>query len=123
MVPVRTGAAYVLVLVLTVELALAEAVLTATRPFGHPLPVAALVAAVANPLLTWAGGRITGRTAGAVVPGVLWLALVMVLGSKRPEGDLIVLGNGRGFGLIAVGALAAVIGAVVGTTPRGSTSR
>ena len=119
----RTGAAYLLVLVLTVELALAEALLTASRPLGHPLPVAAALAAVANPLLCFAGGRLTGRTWGAVVPGVLWLGLVMLLGSKRPEGDLIILGNGRGFGLIAVGALAAVIGAVVGATPRASTRR
>ena len=119
----RTGAAYVLVLVLTVELALTECVLTASRPLGHALPVSAVIAALANPLLGRAGGRLTGRTWGGVAPGAVWLVVVMVLGSKRPEGDLIVLGNGRGFGLIAVGALAAVIGAVLGATPRASTSR
>jgi hypothetical protein len=120
---VKTGATYLLVLVLTLELALAESFLTGARPLGHALPVAAALAAVANPLLGYAGGRVLRRAAGAVVPGLLWLAAVTWFGSQRPEGDVIVAGTGRGYGLIAVGAVAAVIGGVLGATPGGQSSR
>lgn len=119
----RTGAAYLLVLVLTAELALAEAFLVAARPWGHPVPVAAALAALGNPLLGYAGGRLLRRAAGAMVPGLLWLATITLLSSQRAEGDVVVPATLRGWTLIAVGAAAAVIGGVVGATPRARTSR
>jgi hypothetical protein len=120
---VKTGATYLLVLVVSVELAIAECFLTGARPWGHPLPVAAALAAVANPLLGYAGGRVLRRGAGAVLPGLVWLALVTLLGAQRPEGDVVVPSTARGWTLIAVGAVAAVIGGVLGATPRAGTSR
>ena len=126
----RTAAAYLLVVVLSVELALAECFLTGARPWGHPLPVAALLAAVANPFLGYAGGRVLrgrlpslGASVGAVAPGVIWLTTVTVLGAQRAEGDVLVPATLRGYALIGVGAVGAVIGAVLGATPRGQTSR
>ena len=119
----RTAATYVLLLVLTVELAVAECFLTGARLGNHPLPVAAALAAAGNPVLGHAGRRLLGRTAGAVVPGVVWLVVVMVLGSQRAEGDVIVPATLRGYTLIAVGAVAAVIGGVLGATPQPPTSR
>ena len=119
----RTGSAYLLVLVLGVELAVAEAFLTGARPWGHPVPVAAALAALVNPALGYAGGRLLRRAAGAVLPGVLWLATVTLLSSQRPEGDVLVPATSRGWSLIAVGAVAAVIGGVLGATPRAPTSR
>lgn len=119
----KTGATYLLVLVVSVELAIAECFLTGARPWGHPLPVAAALAAVANPLLGYAGGRVLRRGAGAVLPGLVWLALVTLLGAQRPEGDVVVSSTARGWTLIAVGAVAAVIGGVLGATPRAGTSR
>jgi hypothetical protein len=120
---VKTGAAYLLVLVLTVELAVAEAFLTAARPWGHPAPVAALLAALANPVLGYAGGRVLRRTAGAVLPGVLWLLTITVLGAQRPEGDGIVPATTRGYALIAVGAVAAVVGVARSRTSPGAPTR
>ena len=117
------AAGYLLLLVVTLELALAECFLTGARPWGHPVPVAAAVAALTNPLLGYAGGRALRRTTGAVLPGVLWLATVTLLGAQRAEGDVLVPATLRGYTLIAVGAVAAVIGGVLGATPGGQTSR
>jgi hypothetical protein len=120
---VRTGAAYLVVLVLAVELAVAESVLTGARPWGHPVPLAASLAALANPTLGYAGGRLLRRSAGAVLPGLLWLTVVTLLSSQRPEGDVLVPATARGWSLIAVGAVAAVIGGVLGATPGAPTRR
>jgi hypothetical protein len=120
---VKRGAAYLLVLALTVELAVAEAFLCGARPWGHPIPVAAALATLANPFLGYAGGRVLRRMAAAALPGFLWLVTVAVLGAQRAEGDVIVPGTGRGYALIGFGAVAAVIGGVVGATPEGRTSR
>jgi hypothetical protein len=120
---VKTGAAYLLVLVLAVELTVAECFLVGARPFGHPIPVAAALAAAANPLLGYAGGRVLRRPAGAIVPGVVWFVVVLMLGVTRPEGDLVVNAGLRGNALLAVGAIAVVIGAVLGATPGARTGR
>jgi hypothetical protein len=121
---VRTGAAYLLVVVFALELAVSEAFLTGARPWGHPVPVAAGLAALANPALGYAGGRLLRRAAGAVLPGVLWLATITLLSSQPPhQTDVVVPATLRGWSLIAVGAVGAVIGAVLGATPRAATSR
>ena len=119
----RTAALSLLLLVVTVELAVAECFLTAARPWGHPVPVAAALAAAANPFLGYAGGRALRRPAGSVAPGIVWLVVVIVLGAQRAEGDVIVPATLRGYTLIAVGAVAAVIGSVIGTSPRARTRR
>lgn len=119
----RTAAAYLLVLVLVVELTLAECFLVGARPFGDPLPLSALLAAAANPALCYAGGRVLGRPLGAVLPGLVWFGLVITLGVARPEGDLVVNAGLRGNSLLAVGAVGVVIGAVLGATPGGRTGR
>jgi len=120
---VRTAATSLLLLVLTVELAVAECFLTGARPWGHPVPVAAALAAVCNPVLGYVGGRALRRAAGSVAPGIVWLVVVIVLGAQRAEGDVIVPATLRGYSLIAVGAVAALIGGVIGTTPRARTRR
>jgi hypothetical protein len=100
------GASYLLVLVLTVELAVWGAFLTGSRPFGYPLPVAALVAAAGNVSLGVAGARVLGSRLGAVIPGVLWLFIALTFGTKRGE-ELIVLGDLRGIAFLIVGTVAA----------------
>ena len=101
------AASYALVLVLTVELAVWGSFLVAARPLGHPLPVAALVAVVGNLALGLAGGRVLRRRLGAVVPGVLWLAIALTLGSARPEGDVVVTETFRGLAFLFAGTVAA----------------
>lgn len=103
----RRAAAYALVLVLTVELAVWEAFLVSARPLGIAFPVAAAVAVPGNVALGVAGARVVGHRAGAVVPGALWLAIALVLGTRRHEGDLIVTNTFRGLAFLLGGTLAA----------------
>ena len=111
---VATGATYTLVLVLTVELALWESFLVAARPFGIALPVSAVLAVVGNVVLGRAGARVLQRPLGAVIPGVLWLAIVLRLGTGQPGGDRIVPGTFRGLAFLLAGTIAGA--AVIGTT-------
>jgi hypothetical protein len=120
-----TSAAYGLVLVLTVLLAVWGAFLVPLRVGSTPLPVSWVVAIVGNGALGWAGGRLLGR-AGALVPGLLWLAIALTLGTKRGEGDLVVPGSAVGLVFLLVGAVASAVawGAVPRTaTPAGSPGR
>ena len=119
----KTGAAYLLVLVVTAQLTVAECFLVGARPFGHAVPVSALIAAVANPALGYVGGRLLRRAAGAVLPGAVWFAIVLPFGVSRPEGDLVVNAGLRGTALLVIGVLGVIIGAVLGATPRARTSR
>jgi hypothetical protein len=101
-------AAYALVVLLAVLLTLWGAFLVPFRVGGVLVPVSWLLAAVGNAALALAGGRLLGRI-GAAVPGLLWLALVAALQTRRPEGDLILPGTPVGLGYLLVGALAAVV--------------
>jgi len=102
-------ASYALVLVLGVELAVWEAFLVAARPFGTALPLAAAVALLGNLVVGVAGGRVLGRPLGAVVPGVLWLVVALLLGTKTAEGDVVVTGTFRGMAFLLVGTAAAAV--------------
>ncbi len=109
---------YTLVVVLAVELAVWEAFLVGARPFGTAFPLAALLAVAGNLLLGSAGARILQSRTGAAVPGVIWLVVALLLGSSRPEGDVVVTDGLRGLSFLLFGALAAA-GAVarVGSPP------
>jgi len=111
------------VLVLTVELAVWEAFLVAARPFGTGFPLAALLAVVGNVLLGVAGARVLGSRTGAVIPGVIWLAIALLLGSGRPEGDAVVPETVRGLAFLLLGTLAAagVVGALRNQQDPGAT--
>jgi len=102
-------ASYALVLLVGIELALWEAFLVAARPFGTALPLAAAVAVAGNLLLGLAGGRLLRRPLGAALPGVLWLAVALALGTKTAEGDVVVAGTGRGTAFLLAGTAAAAI--------------
>ncbi len=116
MTRVGTAAAYLLVLVLTVELAVWGAFLTPARPFGLTLPVGGVIAVSGNLVLGMAGARVLGRRLGAVLPGALWLVFALPLASKRGE-ELVVLGNLRGLAYLVGGAVTAAF--VVGLTGDG----
>jgi hypothetical protein len=117
-------AAYALVVVLAVELAVAEAFLVGLRVHGEALPVAAVVAAVGNVVLGRAGGKLVRASWGSVVPGVLWFLVVFPLGVAKAEGDVILTSDLRGYALLAVGSVAVVVGAVGGrATPAGANGR
>ena len=112
-----------LLVVIAVELAVAESFMVAARPFGTDLPLAAAVAAVGNVLLARVGGRLLPLAFGAVVPGVAWLLVVLPLGVARPEGDVIVTGTSRGIALLVVGSVAVVVGASLPRATPGDQTR
>lgn len=99
-----TAVAFGLVLVLTVLLCVWGAFLVPLRVGTVRVPVSLLIAGVGNLLLGRAGGRLLGA-AGVLVPGAVWLGLAVLLGSRRPEGDLIIPGDLVGTLFLAVGAL------------------
>lgn len=108
---------YLLVLVLALELAVWESFFVAARPFGTALPVSAVVAAVGNVGLGLMGRRVLDRPVGAAIPGLVWLAVALVLGSGGAGGDRVVTGEWRGVAFLVAGAAAAA--AVAGVTSAG----
>jgi hypothetical protein len=103
-----TAAAYGLVLVLSLLLAVWSCFLVPLRVGELVLPVAHVAVVAGNLALGLTGGRLVGR-GGAAGPGAVWLAVAMTLGSRRAEGDLVVPGTGAGTAYLALGALAAAV--------------
>ena len=103
-----SAAAYVLVLVLAVELAVWGAFLVPLRVGGIVVPVCWLVAVVGNAAVGRAGGQLGGRL-GAGVPGLLWLGVVMLLTSRRTEGDVVVSAGVVGLVFLVAGALTSAV--------------
>lgn len=86
-----------------------EAFHVAARPFGTTLPVAASAAVAGNLLLGRLGALATGRSWGAALPGLAWLAVALALASARPEGDIVITNTGRGLSFLVAGTAAAAI--------------
>lgn len=76
------------------------------------LPVGVVLALTGTTGLFYAGGRLMGGRAGAVVPAVAWLLTVMLLSNKRPEGDVVLSQAASAYVYLFLGTL---IGAVVAT--------
>lgn len=113
-----TAAAYVLVLVLAVHNAVWGAFLLPLRVGGVLVPFSLLMAGVCTAVLGVAGARVLRSRAGSVAPGVLWVVLALIAGSKRSEGDLVIAG-GEGTGLATLGLLYLVAGAIGAATGYG----
>lgn len=106
--PAAGGAAYGLVVVLAVLLAVWGCFLVPLRVGGVPVPLACVVALAGNALLGRAGAGLFGR-AGAAGPGIVWLAVVLVLSSPRTEGDLVVPSTSVGLAFLVVGTLTSAV--------------
>jgi hypothetical protein len=102
---VFVAASYAVVLLLTTLLAVWAAFLVPFRLGGVTVPVSWVVAVVGNVAVGLAGGRLLGRV-GAAVPGLLWLAVAVLLATRRAEGDLVIAATLVGTGLLPLGALA-----------------
>jgi Family of unknown function (DUF6113) len=76
------------------------------------LPVTILLALATNAALPLLARRLTGATFAAVIPVALWLICVLLLGTSRPEGDVLLPGGGNvqlvSYGLITAGALSGI---------------
>ena len=75
---------------------------------GHArVPVAVLVAIVANAGLVWFTRAVTGRVGPALLPGIPWLLVMLVAGNETADGDLLITGNNWvGVATILCGAVA-----------------
>jgi len=102
------GWAYALVLLLTVLLALWGSFLVPFRVGGTLVPVSLVIAVVGNVLVGRAVARLAGST-GALVTGGLWIAVTLVLSSRRAEGDVVVPGSAVGLAFLLTGALASAV--------------
>jgi hypothetical protein len=104
--------------------------LALTEVFWLPLrigpvlvPLSILVAVVANLMLPTAALRRSGSRLVAVVPGAVWLVVVIAAMMRRPEGDLVLIGTGAAgtvnlaFLLLGVLAAAVAVGRILGGGP------
>jgi hypothetical protein len=62
-------------------------------------------------------GRAARSTWVGTVPGVVWVLVAMVLGARRPEGDLVVLLDVPGVAFLLLGTVSAAVG--IGTIAAG----
>ena len=83
---------------------------------GIPVPVGVLIAIVGNLAVGIVGGRGVRSRVVPAVTGFVWLVVAVVLGSRRPEGDLIVTGQTPGVAFLFLGAIAAAV--AIGVGPR-----
>ena len=104
----QRGCAYALVLLLTVLLALWGAFLVPFRVGATLVPVSLVIAVVGNVLVGRAAARV-GGSAGALATGVLWTGVVLVLSSRRAEGDVVVPGSAVGTGFLLLGVVASAV--------------
>lgn len=76
------------------------------------VPVAAIALSVVNLAAFRAAGWAMETRLGAAVPAVLWMIILLVLASRRPEGDLVVTGTTAGYVYMFGGAVAALVAIV-----------
>jgi hypothetical protein len=118
----RIGWAVVAVLVAG-WLALVEIFWLPLRIGGVLVPVSILVAVVGNLLLPGLLMRVSGSRLVAVLPAVVWLVVAVTAMSRRPEGDVVMLGRGTlgtlnlVFLLVGVLAAAVAVGRTLGARP------
>lgn len=98
-------------------LAVLECYYVNLRIGATPVPIFQIVAVLGNLLLPFAMIRLTGVRGTAVIPGVLWIVVALILASRGPGGDVIVPGNWQGVFLLLAGAAAVVTSIVVLVQP------
>ncbi len=100
--------------------AIYEVLLVPTRWGGTLIPLAPLLAIIANVGLPILARRLTNTAASAVPPVIGWFVTIFVLASARPEGDVL-LPAGKtawvSYGLLICGALAAIGTLALGEQP------
>lgn len=77
------------------------------------VPVAALLLAAGNFGVLLSAGRGMGGKLGALVPAAAWMLVIIVMQTRRPEGDLPITGTVEGYLFIVGGMVAAGLAIVV----------
>lgn len=102
----RAALVGVLVAIGAAELAVLECFLLPLRVGSVPVPLSIAAAVIGNALLPALAYRLTTSRVAAVVPLLVWFAVVIVASVPRPEGDIIVTGTARGITFLILGAVA-----------------
>jgi hypothetical protein len=93
--------------------ALVEVFWLPLRVGGILLPLSVPAAVAGNLLLVGTALRLTRSRLVAVLPAVVWLVVVVAAMMRRPEGDLVIIGQGAlgvvGLTFLLVGVLAAAV--------------
>jgi hypothetical protein len=105
-------------------LALVEVFWLPLRVGAVVVPLSVLAAVAGNLLLVGWAHRLSGSRAVAVAPAVTWLVVVIGAMMRRPEGDLVLVGNGTAgvlnlvFLLLGVMSAAVAVGGALAGPPR-----
>jgi len=105
--------------VLTVPCALWGAFLVPLRLCGVVAPVS-VPFAVANAPLVYAGRRVARSRWGGPPPALLWLGLVLQLGTPTSGGDIAIEATPTGYAFLLIGTFAAVVGIAMPHRPVGA---
>jgi hypothetical protein len=85
---------------------------------GIPLPLGVMIAVVGNLALGFGGTWATGTRVTPGVTALAWFVVAFLLGTTRPEGDLVVPGSGwHGIAFLFLGVGAAAV--AIGLGPKG----
>lgn len=87
---------------------------------GVELPVGLVVVLALNAAVFVGGARLLRRRLGAAAPALGWFAAVLLLSSRRPEGDLVLPADAGSYTYLLLGTILA--GLAVGLPP-GQSSR
>jgi hypothetical protein len=102
--------------------AVVEAFLVPLRLFGVLVPVALVLAVVGNAGLTFLARYVTANKWGALLPGVAWFVVTIVL-SGGHGGDVIMPGNSWvPLALILCGSISVAVSAYLAVVPRNTPS-
>ena len=89
----RDRLVFAFLLVDAVVLAIVEVLFLPLYIGDVPFPITAALAVVTTPLLVVEAGRLAPRRRVAAAPLVVWFAVVFVLGTMGPGGDMVLLGS------------------------------
>lgn len=113
------GATIAVLIVLAVFLAIVGAFYCPedVHVLGIPLPLGVLVAVLGNLALGFGGAWGTGSRVTPGLTGLAWFVVAFLLGTTRPEGDVVVPGSGwHGIAFLFLGAGAAAV--AIGLGPK-----
>jgi hypothetical protein len=99
--------------------ALLEAFLVPLRLGGVRVPICLLLAVVGNIALMRFAHAVTGNRFVALLPGLVWFAITIVLSSQTAAGDTVLVGGDWvPLALLLLGAASVAIGAYLVVVPR-----
>jgi len=81
-----------------------------------PLPVGLVGMLAATGAVFYAGARLDPRPIGVGLPALAWLIGVFPFTIRRPEGDIVLSGDLRSYAYLVLGALLALVAAVVASS-------